>query len=62
MTNPLAAFAVLQFSMQTDSLLLGKILLLEFELSCEVEETQPLSFLRSDFIEESKVVPEEKDG
>ena len=61
MADPFGTFAVGQLTMQPDCLLLGEILLLEFELRGEIEQSQLLLFFGDDFIEESQMVAEEDD-
>src|SRR5579862_7485063 len=45
--------------MQLDSLLGGEILLLEFELGCEIEQAELFLLFRYDFVEKGEVVAEE---
>src|SRR6202043_205074 len=48
--------------MQADSLLLGKVLLLEFELGREIEQAELLLFFGNDLVEKGQVITEENDG
>src|SRR5581483_7359119 len=56
------SFAVGQFAVQLNSLLLREVLLLELELGGEVEQAQLLLFLGNDFVEECEVVAEAEYG
>ena len=60
--DALGSLAVGQFAMQADSLLLGKILLLELELGCEIEQAELLLFFGNDLVEKGQMISEENDG
>src|SRR6478672_2282781 len=62
MADSFGTFAVRQFTVQLDSLFIGEILLLEFQLRGQVEQAQFLLFFRDHFIEEGQMVAEENDG
>ena len=56
--DALRPLAVFQFSMQLDSLLRRKVLLLELELCRQIEQAKLLFLLRNHFIEKRQVVAE----
>ena len=62
MADAFRAFAIGQFTVQFDSLLLGEILLLEFKLGGEVEQSQFLFLFGDHFIQKGQVIAEEDDG
>src|SRR5262249_25080012 len=59
MTDALRTFAVCEFAVQLDSLPLREILLLELELSGEIEQPHLAFFLGKNFVEEGQMVAEE---
>src|ERR1700687_5617510 len=48
--------------MQADSLLLGKVLLFEFELGREIEQAKLLLLFGNDLVEKGQMITEENDG
>ena len=62
MTDTLRAFTVLEFAVQPDSLFVRELLLLEFELRGQIEQTKLLLFFGNDFIQEGKVVAEKENS
>src|SRR5579883_1699795 len=62
MAYSLGAFAIREFAVQLNSLLLGEVLLLEFELCRQIEQTDLFLFFGDDIVEKSKVIPKEDDA
>src|SRR5215467_5985926 len=62
MADALRAFAIFQLTVQPDSLLTGEFLLLELELTRQVEQPHFFLLLGDDLVEKSEVITEEDDG
>src|SRR5258708_28382001 len=62
MADAFGALAVLQLSMQADALFFGKIFLLHFQLSRQVEQSHLLFLFGDHLIEKREMVAEEQDG
>src|SRR5215468_12447720 len=60
MADSFRALAISQLAMQANSLLPGEILLLELELSCQIQKSELFLFFRNHLVEKSQVIPKEQ--
>ena len=62
MADALRAFAVGEFAVQFDSLLFGKLFLLQLQLRGQIEQPHLFLFFGNHFVEEGEMVAEKADG